>query len=361
MYKTGLALLFGVLISSNTFSQNVTIEPYNFKMSLLLNPSLNTSGDAEIQESEALVYTGLLNAGSDTIRNASFLQYFPEITEFYSKIFLASSIDVTNNTKLKELSILGTDSMTSINLSNNTELTYLSISKTGLVSLDLTNNSKIKDLMVYNNELTVIDLPANDQLTSMQCSDNNITSLDVSNCSMLRGLHCSGNSLTELDVSNNIKLSWLSCGNNLLESLIVYDSLSTISCSNNQLTSLDLSGNDNLYQLQCDSNNLTHVNIQNGNNMSFSNSALNTKGNPQLASICVDNAFWSEMNWINNKDPWTSFSMDCITSIEEIEYTTVISKTYYNMMGQIVRPLKGLYIVKTETNKGFSSKAIYLE
>jgi Leucine-rich repeat (LRR) protein len=74
-------------------------------------------------------------------------------------------------------------------------------------------------LDLYGNNLTSLDVSNNTKLKSLHCNNNSITSLDVSNNSMLTSLHCSFNALTNLDVSNNTKLEKLLCSNNNLSVL----------------------------------------------------------------------------------------------------------------------------------------------
>ena len=95
--------------------------------------------------------------------------------------------------------------------------------------------------------------------------------------------------LTSLDVSMNLNLAELFCGWN-------------------NITGLDVSNNPALIGLFASYNKLTALNVKNGNNINFT--LFEVIDNPDLSCIQVDDATWSETNWLE-KDATAFFSEDC--------------------------------------------------
>ena len=149
----------------------------------------------------------------------------------------------------------------------------------------------------------------------MECSYNQLTSLDVSNNTNLDSLRCDLNQLTSLDVSQNIALEDFRCKGNQLSSLdlssntLLYD----LDCDYNNITSLNLSNNTMLYSLNCMGNQLMCLNLKNGNISNLE--ILEATDNPNLTCIEVDDADYSNANWLNNSyfnlDDNYYFSNDC--------------------------------------------------
>jgi Leucine-rich repeat (LRR) protein len=164
-------------------------------------------------------------------------------------------------------------------------------------------------------------------LESLDCWSNQLTSLDISNNTALSYLDCWSNQLTSLDLSNNTALSYLTCGGNQLTSLdvIANTALETLWCDGNQLTSLDLSANTALRSLQCYSNQLTSLNVANGNNINFT--TLRAQDNSNLTCIQVDDAAYSNANWVGAGfffDAQTAFSEDCYVNISDSNFEQIL-------------------------------------
>jgi len=65
------------------------------------------------------------------------------------------------------------------------------------------------------NELTCLDLSKNTKLKELYCNVNELTSLDLSSSIDLEILHCQYNKLTSIDLSNNVQLRSVNCSNNV--------------------------------------------------------------------------------------------------------------------------------------------------
>jgi Leucine-rich repeat (LRR) protein len=195
-----------------------------------------------------------------------------------------------------------------------------------LTSLDISNNTALSYLDCWSNQLTSLDLSNNTALSYLDCGDNQLTSLDLSANTALETLWCDGNQLTSLDVSNTA-LSYLTCSGNQLTSLdvIANTALETLWCDGNQLTSLDLSANTALRSLECYSNQLTSLNVANGNNINFT--TLRAQDNSNLTCIQVDDAAYSNANWVGAGfffDAQTAFSEDCYVNISDSNFEQIL-------------------------------------
>jgi Leucine-rich repeat (LRR) protein len=167
-----------------------------------------------------------------------------------------------------------------------------------------------------------------ESVTSLDVSSKNIADLKgIEAFTALESLDCWSNQLTSLDISNNTALSYLDCWSNQLTSLDLSNNtaLSYLDCGDNQLTSLDLSANTALRSLQCYSNQLTSLNVANGNNINFT--TLRAQDNSNLTCIQVDDAAYSNANWVGAGfffDAQTAFSEDCYVNISDSNFEQIL-------------------------------------
>lgn len=279
--------------TSSLQAQNVYIPDINFKNYLLNHPSINTNGDSEIQESEAMAFTGTINCSYSGIADLTGIEAFINL----------ATLDCKYN------------QLTSLNVTNNTALVYLDFRDNYVTFIDISNNTALMHLNTYYNPLTSLDVSNNLALTVLICGGGNqLTSLDVSNNTALVYLNCETNQLTSLDLSNNIALEALGAGNNQLTALDLSNNinLTYMSCWSNSITCLNLSNNSALTQMYCVGNQLTSLNIRNGNNTNMT--YIRAYDNPELICVEVDNADWSITNWIGSDfefDSIVNFSENC--------------------------------------------------
>ncbi len=113
--------------------------------------------------------------------------------------------------------------------------------------------TELTKLYCNGNQLTSLDMSENTLLKNLICDYNSLTSLNVTKCTALVNLDCESNQLTTLDITKNTALTDLACGENLLISLDVSMNinLKDFDCSNNQLTSLNVSNNKVLSDFVC--------------------------------------------------------------------------------------------------------------
>ena len=140
-------------------AQIVNIPDPTFKAALV-NSSINTNMDTEIQVSEANSHTGLLQLVNQfTIADLTGIEEFTQITELNCAVNQITNLDLSNNLQLTSVTAYG-------NL---------------ITSVDFGTNSNIELLNINVNELTSLDVSAQSNMTSFSCSMNPLTMLNVAN------------------------------------------------------------------------------------------------------------------------------------------------------------------------------------
>ncbi len=162
-------------------------------------------------------------------------------------------LDLTSNTKLKELNADGNE-LTSLDLSKNTLLESLYIGgNAGLINLDLSKNKELRSLAINNTGIKTIDLTSLSKLDYLRCDHCGMTALDLTKNAALTNLDCGYNALTALDLTKNAKLKILDCRFNKLTALDIGScpALFRLNCVANKLSALNLSQNAALSELSC--------------------------------------------------------------------------------------------------------------
>lgn len=193
-FKKTLIVLFCSVSFLISNAQIVNIPDPIFKAVLVNDSGINTNSDSEIQVSEAIAYTGILNVGSLGIADLTGIEAFTTIDWLFCANNLLTSLNVSANTSLVSLDCQY-NQLTSLNLSSNTALSYLDCN---------------------GNQLASLDVSANSFLDYLTCNGNQLTSLNVSFNTLLDLLSCAGNLLTGLNVQNgyNINFSSFNASNN---------------------------------------------------------------------------------------------------------------------------------------------------
>jgi hypothetical protein len=271
-----------------------------------------------------------MNVSNKNISSIAEIENFTLLEDFYASNNLISSVDISKNLNLKNVDFRN-NKLTQIDVSKNVKLTSLSVGINQISTLDVTKLPELKSLFCFGNNLSAINLHNNTKLEVLNCSTNRLVTLNVDSNPLLTGLYVfsnqlnqlnvnnqtkltylavGDNNLTELDISNNPKLEDLYCENNQLENLNVYSNplLQNIYTQQNKLKYLDLQKNTVLKNLDASDNNLAGLNTKNGNY--FDLFLFNTKNNPNLTCIEVDNVNYSLGEW-TKIDAQTSFSTNC--------------------------------------------------
>ncbi|WP_339883270.1 FG-GAP-like repeat-containing protein, partial [Polaribacter vadi] len=239
-----------------------------------------------------------------------------------------TSLDISSNVLLEKL-VATNNKLTVLDVSNNPLLTVVDVSENELTSLDVSNQPNLLELDFATNQLTSIDVTNNTALTKLQGNDNDLTgAVDVSeniallnlsinnnenlgnmnvavNVDLVR-LNLSATGSTSVDVSSNTALEEFFVASNNFRSLDVSQNvaLKQIGVAFNQITDLDLSANSALILIRAENNSLTSFNIQNGNNANVIQ--FDVRNNPALECILVDDE--NAVSNLVNKDATASFS-----------------------------------------------------
>ncbi|WP_435415418.1 leucine-rich repeat domain-containing protein [Polaribacter aestuariivivens] len=262
--------------------------------------------------------------------------------EIFGGLFtsMITNIDFSSNLKLKRISLgfnaalsavtfgnlpnleyiqLGYDLITNLDLSGLPNLEEFKNLSGSLTAVDVSSNINLEILTIPNNQINNLVISNNVNLKNLTLTGNQLTSIDISNQPNLEILDVASNQLTSLDISNNSKLKSVSLKGNLITTLGTSTAvdLEYLIASNNKLKNLDLSQNSKLISLLVDNNELESLNLNNGNNSALlgsfpnvSNIAFDIRNNVNLNCVEVSDLAYANTNW-TNKDPQTSFSLDC--------------------------------------------------
>jgi hypothetical protein len=182
MKRLLLILVFKTFILTCTYAQIVNIPDANFKAALVGNTLINTNSDTEIQTSEAVAYTGLINVATVGISDMTGIEAFTSIT----------GLDCEGNT------------INALNLSFNTKLTSLNCLENNISALNLSSNTSLTIIYCNQNSLTALNLSALANLSVLNCSLNYLTSLNVKNGNNtnITSFNATVNSLSCIEVDN---------------------------------------------------------------------------------------------------------------------------------------------------------------
>jgi hypothetical protein len=341
-----LILLFTLLplfaISQQTYVPDDYFEQY------LINQGYDNVLDDYVTTANINMVTSLNRENSPMyiwgIQDLTGIEDFTALTYLNLVNTQLASLDLSNNTALDTLYIIGNNSsttpLTSIDLSNNTALSFLSISNTQLTSLDLSNNTALSFLGCMGNQLTSLDLPnttTNTTLDTIYCNGNQLTTLDVSNCTSLKVLFAEGNfQLWNLDVSNCTSLTQL-----WLRHCMQLASLDVSDCS-----ALALLWMYNNPQLAC-------LNVQNGNNYNLEFGVDLTVSSTNLTCIQVDDSAYSATNWW-----WFSiYSTNCNYPASCFSTATITEQT--NNINLYPNPTNNLITLDIEGYNGSVNVEVY--
>lgn len=384
MKKPLLITLLGLFTCFALSAQNVNIPDANFKAYLVADPNINSNSDSEIQVSEATAFSGDIYCPNQNISDLTGIEAFTNLTGLYCNSNQLTSLNTTSNPNLIIL-YTQNNQLTTLNVSGNTALTDLNCTVNNLTTLDLTSLTSLEWLDCSVNQLSALNISMNPSMDQLFCYSNNLTSLDLSNNALLYDVSCAVNQITSLDLSNNPALLSINCAGNQLQQLDLSanTAMTTVTCQLNQLTSLDLSGNPALLAVQCQNNALTALNIANGQNANLN--VLFSQANPGLTCIQVDDAAYSNANWVSGNYIWdaaSSFNEDCglgikddklilglypnpVNDILNVELSANATIQIVNVLGDVVQmhdAVKGLnsfdlsnltsgvYFVKTENS-----------
>ena len=189
--------------------------------------------------SETVPATGLTDEQLSRVRRANCPQ-FPQINNLdginkltgleylrlYNSNTFFSFVDLSHNSNLKTVILwMG---IGGIDVSNSHELEVLELHGpvNDFTSIDVTNNTKLRRLDIVNGKFRTIDLSDNTLLTYLSLMGGQLETIDLSNNSELTVLYLDGNNLAFLDISNNSKIFGLTADDILIKvdpSLLMFE------------------------------------------------------------------------------------------------------------------------------------------
>jgi Leucine-rich repeat (LRR) protein len=219
-----------------------------------------------------------LNVFGENISDFTGIEDFTALEDLNASFNTVSTIDLSANTNLVELEIMNSG-LTSINLSGLAVLEDVDLSDNDIISLDLSDCVNLENLYLGNNtNLSSLDLSANANILELNVNDtSSLTTINFGSSSALNTLGAQNSGLTSLDVS-------------------ALSNLTELRLSGSSITYLDLSANSQLTQLFINNTPLANLNLQNGNNTTIS--VITLSGNSNLFCVLVDDATYSNTNWI---------------------------------------------------------------
>ncbi|KAA1244897.1 leucine-rich repeat domain-containing protein [Aquimarina sp. RZ0] len=151
----------GILLFLNltAYATDITFTDTNFKQALLdhTRPVIDTDEDGEISKEEALNVENIIIYGGQGITDISEIGEFINLRNLLIRNATISSIDLSQNLKLEDVSLLSNE-LSEINVSNNINLTHLKLSYNKLSEIDVSNNTNLIYFEVISNLLTSIDV-----------------------------------------------------------------------------------------------------------------------------------------------------------------------------------------------------------
>jgi hypothetical protein len=213
-YMKKLYTLFAiVLIGFIGNAQIINFPDANFKAKLIAL-GIDSSGDGEIQQSEALQVENL-NIDNSNISDLTGVEYF---------------------TNLWDLSA-GHNQLTSFSL-NGLQITYLNLDSNNLTSVDLSGPNSLTGAYLNNNHISSFVINQAPNLWNLWCENNDLTTIDLSTCPFLQEVFLSNNQLTSIIFPTTfIDFPIIPRGyeldGNLFESLTVPNVETYFNCSNN--------------------------------------------------------------------------------------------------------------------------------
>ncbi|WP_040279904.1 T9SS type A sorting domain-containing protein [Psychroserpens damuponensis] len=388
----------------------VDIPDANLKAALVSDATINTNSDSEIQPSEAINYTGVINVTNLNIDNSAGLEAFVNISGLDISNNNLEHLDVSSNTALTSLEANNNQLITlniqngnnsnisdaNFNVLNNYGLYCIEVDDVSYSNTNWTNinaytifslncdtaNVNIPDIAlrtsllnntsINNNgdsEIQVAEardytvglylstsgiqditgLQAFANATNLDLSYNNVSIMDFRANRYLTGLHVGDNPLTSLNINGLSSITTLIISDTSLTDvdLSTHESLQYLEAQYvHNIANLDLSSNTNINYIYLSGNMLTNIDLRTGTNVS-NNLFIETAGSPMLTCVFVDDPAFSLNN--SMKDAITEFyQLDSECANFTLNTEDVVFQN--NEISIYPNPTKSTINIKTESN-----------
>jgi len=326
-------LLLLLLANFSIYAQYTKIPDLNFEKRLIALKIDSGTPDGQVLTTSVSGLTSL-DVSDSSISDLTGIQAFKDLETLQCYSNQLTTVDLTENINLSTLNC-SKNLLTSLSLGLNINLKYLIASDNKLTTLSLLRNTLLRQLQVNNNLLTTLTIYNSTLLEELSCDKNSLTTLNVNSNTALKTLSFTQNQIVTISFAQNLLLKDLTCWGNKLTALDVSKNTALVSlyCDSNKIAKLDLSANINLVDFTCSSNSLTELNLKNGNNTKINKNQLDLRNNPSLSCIQVDNAQYSNTNWLSVvKDPIANYNVDCTvyTLIPDINFENKLIALKYD-------------------------------
>ncbi len=349
-------ILFFLLLSVSVLHAQYTAIPDSGFEQSLIDQGIDSEGilDGQVLTSDIDTITYLRLPVEIVFLDG--IEGFSSLEELDVSESLIYFLDLSQNTALKKLNCSTNMLDEGLDLSNNINLEWLHCAWGFIPELNLENLPNLTFLFCEENQITNLDLSNNPNLEIINCNLNPLTELDITNNSSLTYLTASSTELTTINTSGSPLLEYFACSSGNISSLNLENNinLKLLYCNNNALTELYLNNNSNLERLICKDNDLQSLYIQNGANELLTGTyttcndnyyqRFNALNNPNLTCIFVDDAIYSEENWVD---------YDATSNFVETEAacaTVAIEDYSFNKVTISPNPTTGVVSIKTPNN-----------
>ncbi len=331
-----------ILSTSQIQAQIVNIPDANFKAALVNHVTvIDSSGDGEIQVSEANSFIGSLNIGSSNISDFTGLETFISTSSIECNDNPADSIDFSQNVSVTNIAVGGSN-LVYVHLGNLPLLTDFNFAENWIGTSDF-NNSGFSHLdfsgcpalkwigAPYPTYMTSLNISncVNLEVATLQFGAPFYQNLDFSHCPNFSALKLYNYEDWSLDLSLNPAFDWLEIANCsrigsidfssnpllvhlTIENVPLWDlqlssnpNLAELWVNGTQIVQLDLSSNSNLYDISIGCNHyLQSVNLKNGNNQEFETNSYGSISLYSFLPLCVevDDPAHSDTTWRSAPD-----------------------------------------------------------
>ena len=161
----------------------LAIDETNFPDAALRSAIAKTSsGEDGILTDYELNDFWLLDVNYEEVASLQGIELLPNLSSLHVNAFQGSSIDVSKNTKLKEIYCCDSPKLTSLLLGDQPELETLNFNNTSISNIDLTKCPKLKTLRMKDTSIGAVDLSGCPELEEIECDVVLMPGLDLSAC-----------------------------------------------------------------------------------------------------------------------------------------------------------------------------------
>ncbi|WP_440121257.1 leucine-rich repeat domain-containing protein [Tenacibaculum sp. Ill] len=297
----------------------------NFKQALV--EDYDTDGDGEICIDEAEKITLIGNYNNKNISDLTGIEYLTNLTVLYLNSNKLTSVDFSNNLKLRNLS-LSYNQISSINIENNLALESLDLSNNLLTNININNNKNLRSIFINDNKISKLDASNLTKLFYINTTHNPfLTTLNTTNCSALKDMQIWNCQITQLDINTNPNIESIQAHNNKITGLNITSNNTKIKrliLNNNLISKIDIRNCTSLKTLNLNNNpNLETAYLTGGHEFYLSFSYFTRFGSsdpyvdlrscPKLNFVCVNNvSFFNDIkNYIKGMYPLCTVNTDC--------------------------------------------------